>query len=321
MTSQLRDAFIVHQSKSSPSVQRISIIGVFFIVCMSFFAKSDAAINQSQSFEQFETSTHGKIGIYVINTANGERIEYRANERFPMGCTSKIVGVGAVLAKSRDDITLLSKQIKYTKKDLVSWSPITEKHVNTGMSVSELCEAAIRYSDNAAMNLLVKKIGGLGQINAFAHTLHNATFRQDHGWPEEAYSGGSRNLNDSATPKDMVNTLKQLTFTKVLPQPQQEQLLSWLKNNTTGNARIRAGVPKNWVVGDKTGTGAIYGTTNDLGIIWPPKCAPIFIGIYYTSDDRTAVVRNDVIASATTLTISQLAKNDKCIRAAKRVVK
>jgi beta-lactamase class A len=303
----------MYKSKSFSLLKLTLFIPLMLFVCrLSFAAAQDTS--SSTLFHQLEASSEGRIGIYAINTANGEHVQYRSNERFPMGCTSKVVGVAAVLKKSMLDKTLLSQKISYTKKDLVNWNPITEKHLDTGMSISKLCEAAIRYSDNTAMNLLVKNLGGLEQINAFAHSLHNTSFRQDHGWPEEAYAGGARNVDDSSTPKDMVKTLQKLTLGNVLDKPQRNLLISWLKNNTTGNARIRAGTPKSWMVGDKTGTGALYGTTNDLGIIWPPHCAPILIGIYYTSNDKNAAVREDIIAQATRVTIYQLAQHDQCIR-------
>jgi len=287
---------------------------LFTLILMLFNLTPLFATQPVNTFQKLEISSGGKLGIYAINTANHEILQYRSNERFPMGCTSKVVGVAAVLKKSMTDKTLLSQNIHYTEKDLVNWNPITEKHLDTGMSISALCEAAIRYSDNTAMNLLVKNLGGLEKINAFARHLGNTTFRQDHGWPEEAYSGGPHNVDDSATPQDMVRTLQKLTLGNVLNQPQRNLLITWLKNNTTGNARIRAAVPKNWIVGDKTGSNALYGTTNDLGIIWPPHCAPVLIGIYYTSDDKNAVVKEETIAAATRIVIHQLAQHDECIK-------
>ncbi|MEY8786843.1 serine hydrolase [Citrobacter freundii] len=47
-----------------------------------------------------------------------------------------------------------------------------------------------------------------------------------------------------------------------LAAPQRQQFVDWLKGNTTGNHRIRAAVPADWAVGDKTGTCGVYGTAN-----------------------------------------------------------
>jgi beta-lactamase class A len=294
----------------------VIIVSSLYLACAPSLAaaqKNAQSTSIQKKLAELEASSGGRIGIYAINTANGTRLQYHANERFPMGCTSKVIGVATILNKSKSDGSLLSQKVSYTKKDLTNWNPITEKHLTTGMTVAELCAASISYSDNAAMNLLVKKMGGLEQMNVFARSIHNDSFRQDNGWPEEAFSGGQGNLNDSATPKSMANSLQKLAFTDALAKPQRELLISWLKATTTGDFRIRAGVPKGWVVADKTGTGSAYGTTNDIGIIWPPKCAPIILAVYYTSDDKKAVKREDIVASVTRIVLSDLVKHAPCM--------
>lgn len=285
-----------------------------FIICI-FNLSSFAAIQPTidKELADLEASSGGRIGVYAINTANNSQLQYRAEERFPTGCTSKVIGVANLLAKSMKDKTLLAQKINYNQKDLINWSPITEKHLSSGMTIEQLCAASISYSDNTAMNLLVKKMGGLKAMNRFARSIGNESFQQDNGWPEEAFSGGRNNFKDSAKPKDMAESLQKLTLGDTLAKPQQEKLINWLKANTTGDKRIRAGVPKDWVVGDKTGTGASYGTSNDLGIIWPPNCAPIVLAIYYTSDDKQAQKRDDIVASITRLMINKFALNDPCL--------
>lgn len=293
------------------------IVCSFFIINVSSCATIQKTI-QSKSIQkqltELEISSKGRIGIYAINMANGTRLEYRANERFPTGCTSKVIGVATILNKSMNDSTLLSQRISYSKEDLTNWNPITEKYLSSGMTVEQLCAASISYSDNTAMNLLVKKMGGLDQMTLFAHSLGNTSFRQDNGWPEEAYSGGKGDLKDSSTPKDMANSLQRLALTNTLAKPQQNLLMSWLKASTTGDLRIRAGVPKGWIIADKTGTGSAYGTTNDIGIIWPPKCAPIIVAVYYTNDDKKAEKREDIVASVTRILIDEFARSDQCIK-------
>ncbi len=263
-----------------------------------------------------EMASNGRIGISATNTGNNTQLQYRAYERFATGCTSKVIGVAAILKKSMEDKSLLQQKITYTKNDLTNWNPITEKNMANGMTVAELSAAAISYSDNTAMNLLLQKLGGPQAMTAFARSINNKSFRQDHGWPEEALAGAPGDLNDSSTPADMENSLKQLAFGDVLAPAQREQLLTWLKDNTTGNARIRAGVPKGWAVGDKTGTGFYYGITNDIGIIWPPKCAPIVVAIYFKQNKKDAAKREDVIASATRILLDEFSHTDKCLKMA-----
>lgn len=290
----------------------ISFLGVILLFSGSILnAHAQSNFSVIDKLKNLESSTEGRLGIFAINIGNGQIIEYRASEVFPMGCTSKVMGVSAVLKKSMSDPSLLSTKVKYSKEDLKSWSPVTEKYVSEGMTIQELCAASISFSDNTAMDLLLKPLGGVQGINDFARSIGDLSFRQDNDWPLEAFSGGVNNLKDSSTPKAMVESLRKLTIGKILDKAQRDLLTIWLINTNTGAARIRSGVPKNWVVGNKTGTGAAYGSTNDLAIIWPAKHEPLLIGIYYTTDNEKAIKREDVVSAATKLIIEEFIRNDK----------
>ena len=278
------------------------------------YAQSAQDSSIQKKLAQLEASSGGRIGLAALDTTNNNLFQYHANERFPTGCTSKVIGVATILKQSMTNRSLLEEKITYTKKDLVNWNPVTEKHLNDGMTVNQLCAAAIEYSDNTAMNLLVKKMSGLQAMNAFARSIGDHSFRQDHDWPDEALSGKPSDQNDSSTPDAMLKSLQKLALGDTLAPYQRELLVTWLKNNTTGNARIRAGVPKGWVVGDKTGTGYNYGITNDVAIIWPPKCAPIVLVIYYKNNIKDAPKREDVLAEATTSVLKEFAKKNQCIK-------
>lgn len=280
---------------------------------LSTHALATSLESVSAQLAQLEASTGGKIGVAAINTATQQRIEYHAKELFPMGCTSKVIGVAAILKKSMTNKKLLSDKIHYKNEDLLEWAPITKKNVGNGMSNASLCSAAISYSDNTAMNLLVKQIGGPAEVTTFARSINDKQFNLVHGWPDEAFAVPGTG-KDATTPAAMTDSLSKLTLGTILAAPQRAMLLTWLKNNTTGNARIRAGTPKTWVVGDKTGTGFNYGITADTAVLWPPKCAPIVMTIYYFNKNKNAQKRDDVIASATKIILPAFAQSDSCIK-------
>jgi beta-lactamase class A len=299
------------------SLLRIAMVISLASACMPLLAGAQQikpTLTVQKKLAELEASSGGRIGVSAIDTASNQRIQYRAEERFPMGCTSKVIGVAAILKKSMADNSLLQQKVIYTKKDLADWSPITKNHLADGMTIEELGAAAISYSDNTAMNLLAEKLGGPQAINAFARSTGDNFFRVDHEWPEIAASGGPDNVYDSSTPAAMEKIFQQIVIGNVLAAPQREELVTWLKNNTTGDARIRAGVPKAWIVGDKTGTGSSYGSTNDIGIIWPSKCAPIVVAIYYTNNKKDATKREDIVASVTRSLINEFAQNNQCIK-------
>ena len=254
-----------------------------------------------------ETSFGGRIGVSAINTTNNQSIQYRANERFPIQSTFKLMVVADILKKSAIDNNLLQQKMAYTKKDLVFWSPITEKRLGDSMTISELSAAAMMYSDNTATNLLVKKLGGPKSVTAFAHSIGDTMFRVD-GWEPELNSDRSK-LNDTSTPAAMVKSLQRLALGNILAPEQRNQLVAWMKGNTTGDARIRAGVPNGWLVADKTGAGD-YGISNDIAIIWPPKSDPIVLAIYSVQNKKDAIRHDDVVASVTRMLIKEFVQTD-----------
>ncbi len=279
------------------------LVAVMMISCIPTFAGTQQIKPTSieKKLAELETSFDGRIGIYAINTANNQHIQYRTNERFPIQSTFKIMAVSAILKKSMTDNRLLQEKVFYTKQDLVFWSPITEKQLANGMTVSELCAAAMMYSDNTATNLIVKKLGGPSAVTAFARSLGDNTFKIDSWEPE--LNSNPNDLRDTSTPTAMEKSLQKLTLGNVLAEPERNQLVTWMKSNTTGDARIRAGTPKGWIVADKTGAGSDYGISNDIGVIWPPNSAPIVVSIYSINNKKDAARRDDVIAQATRIII------------------
>ena len=294
-------------------LKRFLLLLTVTIALICFYVTVSANPNNvtiQKKLAELEADFSVRLGLSATNKTNHARIEYRANERFPMKSTFKMIVIAAVLKKSMTDNHLLQEKITYTKHDLVTWSPITEKHVTDGMTISELCAAAMIYSDNTATNLLVKKLGGFSAVTAFARSIGDDTFRIDN-WEPDLNSNPDKR-QDTSIPATMERSLQKLTLGTVLAPAQREQLITWMKSNTTGDEQIRSGVPKGWVVADKTG-GGTYGISNDIGIIWPPKCAPVVVAIYSIQNKKEATGRKEVIAKATRLVLDEFAKGDLCL--------
>lgn len=300
------------------SFQRCLLISTFIFISAFISLVSNAQqikfASIHQKLSKLEASSGGRLGIYVINTANHEHIEYRANELFPFCSTGKIMVVSAILKESEANQAILQKKIIYDQKDVnkSEYAPITKQNIYNGMSIAELCKAAMEYSDNAAMNILLRFVGGPKTVTSFAKSIHDNKFSLDR-WEPELNSAIPGDLRDTTTPAAMASSLKQLALGNVLALEQRKKLQEWMKNNTTGDTKIRAGAPRGWIVADKTGNGK-YGTTNDVGIIWPPHCPPIVMVIYLTQHKRDATKRDDVIASAARIILDELAATNQCIK-------
>ena len=293
------------KQKTIKGLVSIFILLAFFNTCFAKTQQMNTTAIQKK-LAALEVSSGGRMGLFAISADNNVRIQYLAQERFPMCSTSKLIAISAMLNKSIKDKHLLQHIITYTKADVEEsgYAPATKNHITEGMMVKDLCMAAITQSDNAAMNLIMKNLGGPAAVTLFAHSMGDNAFRLDRYEPE-LNSAIPGDLRDTTTPQAMAKSLQKLAFGDVLAPKQQTLLLDWMKKNTTGHARIRAGVPETWLVGDKTGTGS-FGTTNDVGIIWPPNASPIVIAIYFTQNKKDASPRDDVIASVTRIVIHSL---------------
>ena len=243
----------------------------------------------------FANGIYSRLGIYAIDTHSGKTFSENADQRFPLCSTSKLMIVAAVLKRSMAQKGLLNKKVYFTNEQLTAagYAPITQHYIKQGMTVKELAQAAISYSDNAAVNLLMNEVGGPGAVTAFARSIGDEKFNLVRMEPNlnSAVPGDER---DTSTPKAMARSMQKLLLGNALGAPQRNMLSKWLAENTTGAHRVRAAVPIGWKVGDKTGTGE-YGTTNDVAIIWPPGRKPILMAMYYTQANKNAVANDQVI--------------------------
>ena len=164
------------------------------------------------------------------------------------------------------------------------------------MTLAEICEAALTRSDNTAGNLLLEDIGGTSALTAFARALGDDITRLDRNEPSlnQALLDDPR---DTTTPSAMASNLKTLLFeTTTLSAASREQLTAWLIANKTGDARLRAGLPNDWRVAGKTGTGE-QGTANDVAVVWPSSGAPVIVAVYLTAAGVPIAQQNGIIAS------------------------
>lgn len=255
-----------------------------------------------REFAQLEKEFDARLGVYAIDTGTNRIVSYRPNERFAYASTYKALAAGVLLQKN--SIDTLDKLITYTKDDLVTYSPITEKHVDTGMKLGEIAEATIRYSDNTAGNLLFKEIGGPKGYEKALRKIGDKVTKANR-FETELNEATPGDIRDTSTPKALATNLKAFTVGGALSTDKQKILTDWMRGNATGDQLIRAGVPKDWEVGDKSGA-ASYGTRNDIAIVWPPNRAPIIIAILSSRDKKDATYNNELIAKAAKITTDAL---------------
>jgi beta-lactamase class A len=244
------------------------------------------------------------LGVYARNLATQRTLTYREDKRFAMCSTFKTLAAAALLRDHDRNGEVLDKLIRYSQDDLVANSPITEKHVDDGMTNRQLCDAALRYSDNTAGNLLLRQLGGPSAITTFARSLGDHVTRLDR-YEVELNTAYPCDPRDTSTPRALASTYTKLLVGNALPPHDKATLKSWMLANTTSDARFRAALPSGWTLADKTGAGG-YGSNNDAGVAYQPDGTPIVVVVFARTYDPDAVTDNRPIVDAARLVFERL---------------
>ncbi len=178
--------------------------------------------------------------MFAVDTGTGATVVHRADERFALCSTFKTLAAAAVVDHRPG--ARLDERIPYGTADLVPYSPVTEKHTGEGMTLRQLCDAAVRYSDNTAGNLLLRDIGGPRGLTAYARRLGDRVTRLDHTEPE-LNGNPPGDPRDTTTPRAIAADYRALVLGDALPAAGRTLLTDWLVRNTTGDRRIRAAAP------------------------------------------------------------------------------
>jgi beta-lactamase class A len=282
----------------------LAAIFVGLLVTRPCFA-SEPGPDYEAKFAELEKRTGGRIGVAAIDPSQNKRVEYRAEERFLMCSTFKVLAVAAVLKRVDEKKEKLDRFVRYEEAQLLEYAPVTRAHVKEGgMTLEALCAAAIQQSDNTAANLLLETIGGPKGFTEFARRVGDQFTRLDRMEPELniATPGDER---DTTTPAAMCVSLQRLLASDVLSKQSRTRLEGWMEGNQTGAKLIRASVPKDWRVGDKTGRSG-RGATNDIAILRPPTAGPIFITIYTDAPGETSEGCEKLVAEAARIALESL---------------
>lgn len=258
-------------------------------------------LNAEDALADLEAKVGGRLGVCVLDPARNRTLVHRGEERFAMCSTFKLPLAAAILREVDRGKLALDTFVPYTKADMMAHAPVTEANLaKGGMTVGALAEAAQKQSDNPAANLLMKQLGGPAGFTQFFRDLGDTVTRVDRYELEmnRVVPGDER---DTTTPEAMAATIEMILLSdQVLTQRSRDLLIQWMIDTQTGLKRLRAGFPKDWRAGDKTGTGYddISGKVNDIAIAWPPEKTPIIATAYYNtagpaddvSDEHQAVL-------------------------------
>ncbi|MEU4447529.1 class A beta-lactamase [Actinosynnema sp. NPDC050801] len=253
---------------------------------------------------ELERKFDARLGVYAVATGTGATIAHRADERFAFCSTFKGLAAAAVL--HRNPLSHLDTVVRYTENDLMASSEITRQHVATGMTIRQVCDAAVRHSDGTAGNLLLRELGGPAGLTAYARGLGDTVTRSDRVEPDLT-TAVPDDLRDTTSPRAIGTDYRQIVLGDALAPEKRAFLRDLLERNATraGTRRVRAGVPQGWTVADKTGTGD-YGTVNDIAVVWPPDAAPLVLSIMSSKAAADAEYDQALLAEAAAYVVETL---------------
>jgi beta-lactamase class A len=278
--------------------RRLALAGSLLVPALAALpAAAQSGGDASARLAELERAQGGRLGVAALNLATGARIGYRADERFLLCSTFKALAAALVLARVDRKQERLDRRIVIARKDLVGKSVLEPRIGRAGVTMAELCDAAVTYSDNTAGNLLLASFGGPAGLTAFLRSLGDEVSRLDRTEPMLNAYAGPGDPRDTTMPAAMLETLRRLLFGDALSAASRHQLAAWLITNKTGDTRLRAGFPAGWLVGDKTGTGGNpEGSTNDVAVAWPADRGPILVAAYCELPKQSFEQRNPVVA-------------------------
>lgn len=256
---------------------------------LSACARIDAARpGHDEAFKAIELSTGGRLGAYILDTGTGKSLSWRADERF-CHCSTFKLSLAALALREADAGRLdLTERLSFSQSDVIGYSPVIKQHLAEGsMAIMELAKAIQITSDNAAANVLMRRLGGPGAVTRFWRSMGDSVSRLD-GYEPEINVIPPGTQENSTTPRAMAETLRRIVLGNVLKPDSRDLLQGWMAATRTGLTRIRAGIPADWRCLDKTGTGMrpiVGNKTNDLAVLFPPGGRAPLIAVGYV--DRT----------------------------------
>jgi beta-lactamase class A len=270
--------------------RRTLIAGLPLLTAAPTLAKPDRFAALRRAIPRIERSAGGPIGISLLDTHTGERFGHRANDRFPLCSTFKLLLAARLLHGADKQQWAMSERLPVTKADMLFNAPFTEKRIGGSASLLELAEAMAVLSDNPAANIALARVGGPGALTSWLRSVGDTATRLDRNEPEmnNETPGDPR---DTSTPAAMLATSRALVEGRILSPAARRTLFGWMAASKTADTMIRAALPLGWQEANKTGAGS-WRARNIVSVITPPGRKPIWVAAYLFAAKSELAERN-----------------------------
>ena len=273
-------------------------------VTSSASAETDAEVDLARTIDRLESRLDARIGLMIRDSGSDWTWAYRADEQFLMASVFKSVLCGAVLYQHDRNKLTLSEPLAIGEADMLSYAPVTQKHVGGTLTIGELCFETLDMSDNTAANLLIDRVGGPAEVTAFLRDIGDDVTRLDRKEPQvNQFTPGDP--RDTTSPAAMASTWKALLLDAALTPASRAQLADWMRHGGVTGALIRASTPQGWIVVDKSGGGRQF-TRNLVAMVTPPDRAPFVVAIFLSDTPADWNARNEAVAEVAAAVVEVL---------------
>jgi beta-lactamase class A len=287
--------------------------------------------------EALAQSFEGDVGIAVKDLQSGWAATWQGEKLFPQQSSMKIwLAVAVMDAVDRGQLRL-DEPVVIRPEDLSIFNqPMRPLVLDDGHHVStieNLLVWTLRKSDNAATDILMRRLGGGPAVQAVLDAkgvrdvrigteerllqprisglewrpefldgdeFNRARDRVGDAGREAALAAYLADPADGATPLGTVQALEALNKGQLLSPASTQKLLEIMSGGRGGGARLKAGVPPEWVVAHKTGTGPdwrrVNAGFNDVGVLTAPDGRAYAVAVYIGRTERPVTERQRLIA-------------------------
>lgn len=301
-------------------------------------AQSNTRLFQERLKNLDVSAAQGKVGIGVLDLNSGQSWFLNGKQRFPMQSVYKLPSAIAVLKQVDEGKISLKQLVTIMRQDFAPGSsPMIKEFKGDRVQIPlrNVLESSVGISDNTAADALVRLLGGPQQVNAILGKLQIRNIRVDRLEQQmQPESVGLKNFQpeladeqkyneavekipdsvkkaalqkyltdprDTATPEAMVDLLAKLNSNQLLSENSTALLLKIMTDSPTGQKRLKAGLPENWSIAHKTGTGAdvlgIGTATNDVGIATSPDGKRVAIAVFIAGSKAPLEEREKVMSN------------------------
>lgn len=257
---------------------------------------------------QGKLSLTGQMGVAAWHLERNDTITFNMSQAFPMQSVYKFP-LAIYILHLVDQKTLSLNQTYLVKKEDLhdTWSPLRDKYPkgNVQVTLAELLNYTVSYSDNNTCDILFKLAGGPQKVDAYFKTLglQDINIRNTE---VEMHKDWDVQYRNNSTPWAMLNLLKQFQQKELLSDTSNAFLMQLMTQSHNSAMRIGAGLPAGSVYAHKSGTAHSgkpnqKATVNDVGIIQMPDGSHVLLVVFISRSEASLDDCEGMIAYVTKL--------------------